>query len=439
MDDNRKQWNAMLERSTWYPDDLNCVEKRLKARIRRRQRRELGSAVSMAAAVFLFVILVNVSPAFAGAVYDIPVIGRLAELVKFDKSLSDAIDNNYIQPVGLHARDGQTSLYLPYVIADEKNLVLFYQLPDSLSKAKRQGADSFELNLERLADGDSGRELDGFSYESVLAGYEDLSETQGLLLQRLRFESVPMPRHLLLTVSLTQAASGVTGQTVSHFQFELFLNPYAPAKEYEIGQTFTALGQRFTVERLFLYPTVTQVDIRFDPGNDSLIKGFDLSILENGLEALSKTNGLTASYGDDVIHLYLESNYFNPGQKRQLSIQGIQLLPKAEEYLTIDLNKKTMSPDIGRLRLKSVELGQSSAYLVFENEDIGYLPLAMTYEDTGGSTYSIGSISSTQADGKGEISFTVTVPPDGIIRLQRTLTAPTALEKPILIDIPALD
>lgn len=436
MTDYRNEWNAMLERSARYPDALDGVQKRLKARVRRRRRRELGSALSMAAAVFLFVVLVNASPAFAGAVMDIPVIGRLAELVKFDKSLSGAIENDYIQAVGLHARDGQSSLYLPYVIADEKNLILFYQLPDELAKAPRQGTDTFELHLERLVDGETGRELDGYSYESVLAGYEELSKTQGLLLQRLSFEDAPVPRHLLLSVSLAQA-----DQSLRHFQFELFLDAFAPAKVHEIHQTFTALGQRFTVERLLLYPTVTQVDIRLDGSNDALIKGFGLSILEDGREALSKSSGITASYDDDMMHLYLESNYFNPGQRRQLSIEGIQLIPKAEEYLTIDLNAKAMEPEIQKLRLKSVEMGATgaTAYLVFENEDIGYLPLSMTYEDTAGNACSIDGISSTQRDGIDEVSFAVTVPPDGIIRLKRTLTTPTDLDSPILIDIPSLD
>lgn len=441
MNDYRKEWNAMLKHSARYPAALDSVQERLKSRIRRRKRRELCSVLSTAAAVFLFVALINVSPAFAKAVMDIPVIGRLAELVRFDKSLSGAIDNDYIQAVALHATDNQTTLYLPYVIADEKNLILFYQLPDELAKAPRQGADTFELNLEQLQDGESGRELDGYSYESVLAGYEDLSESQGLLLQRLSFEDIPLPRHLLLTVSLTQPGRSGIEQAVSRFRFELFLDPFAPAKVHEINRTFTALSQRFTVERLLLYPTVTQIDIRFDSSNDSLIKGFDLSILENGREALSKNNGITASYDDNIMHLYLESNYFNPSKKRQLSIQGIQLIPLAEEYLTIDLNAKTMSPKIDRLRLKSVEMGGSNAYayLEFENEDTSYLPLSMTYEDSTGNTYPIDSISSTQRDGKGEISFSVTVPPDGIILLQRTLTAPTVLDQPILIDIPPLE
>lgn len=441
MTDYRNEWNSMLERSARYPDALDSVQKRLKARVRRRRRREFGSALSMAAAIFLFVILVNVSPAFAGAVMDIPVIGRLAELVKFDKSLSGAIENDYVQAVGLHAGDGGTSLYLPYVIADEKNLVLFYQLPDELAKAPRQGADTFELSLEQLSDGETGRQLDGYSYESVLAGYEELSKTQGLLLQRLSFEDSALPRHLLLSVSLTQADQSLKGPAVSHFQFELFLDEFAPARVHEINQSFAALGQRFTVERLLLYPTVTQVDIRLDSSNDALIKGFSLSILEEGREALSKNNGITASYDGDMMHLYLESNYFNPGQKRQLSIYGIQLIPKAEEFLTIDLNAGTMEPDIPQLRLKAVEKGASgtSAYIVFENEDTGFLPLSMTYEDTAGNTYSIDSISSTQRDGGDEVSFTATVPPDGIIRLRRTLTSPTDLESPILIDIPSLD
>lgn len=68
--------------------------------------------------------------AFANAIAELPLIGNLAEYVKLDKSLSKAIENEHVQEVNLVAWDGNNRLLLPYVIADEKKLVLFFQMPE---------------------------------------------------------------------------------------------------------------------------------------------------------------------------------------------------------------------------------------------------------------------------------------------------------------------
>lgn len=445
MAERNHDWEQMLSQAHCYPDGLDKVEERLLCRSRRRRRRRIGSELATAAVLCLFVLLVNTSSAFAGAVCDLPVIGQLANLVRFDKSLRGAVENEYIQAVGLKAEDRGCVLQIPYVIADEKNLVLFVKTP------KKTPWDEpgyrLELSVDSIRSAQTGEDLEGFGYETVYTDTDALTDTDGLSVWRFYFLDAPTPRDLLLSVRLS--ISDDTGQQKEedrYFQFALSLNPFAEAKTYELQQQLHVLGQSFTVERLILYPTTTEVVISYPDDNDAMIKGFDLAVTENGREVLRQGNGITASYDETggKIHLFLESNYFDPDAPRQLSIRGLNLIPKSEEFVTIDLFSAStslegaMTPEIEGITLEKCTVGQQRAHLTFRLAPYldGYSPFSSTYKDTSGGEHTIDSMYYQTKDDNPEIAFFVAVPDDGRVILQRSLTAPTPLPTPITIDLP---
>ena len=74
---------------------------RAEARLRRRNRR-ISRAVSSLCAVFvLFVVLVNFCAPVAYACSKVPGLRELAEAVTFSRSLTDAVKNEYVQPISL--------------------------------------------------------------------------------------------------------------------------------------------------------------------------------------------------------------------------------------------------------------------------------------------------------------------------------------------------
>ena len=93
--DNNKKWDELINESFEYPDNLSGVELRFNKRLikEKRKKKTLMSSITAIAASIIFILLVNINPAFANAVAEFPVIGKLAEYVKFDKSLSMAIEN----------------------------------------------------------------------------------------------------------------------------------------------------------------------------------------------------------------------------------------------------------------------------------------------------------------------------------------------------------
>ena len=99
--------------------------------------------------------MINTNVAFANAIAELPVIGQLAEYVKFDKSLSKAIENKYLQEVNLVSWDNKNNirLLLPYVIADEKKLILFFQLPEEFEQQPNQWINIFLKEMKNSVTG----------------------------------------------------------------------------------------------------------------------------------------------------------------------------------------------------------------------------------------------------------------------------------------------
>lgn len=78
----------------------------------------------------MFVLLVNSSVSFALAASRVPIIGALVEAVVLDPSLKAAVLHEYVQLVDeTYAEDGIT-LEVEYLIADPKNLSIFYRVYD---------------------------------------------------------------------------------------------------------------------------------------------------------------------------------------------------------------------------------------------------------------------------------------------------------------------
>lgn len=459
MKDVKQSFNNFLEESRKYPEGLSDVEYRLEKRIAsgHKKRNAVFSSLSAAAIFCLFVILVNTNTTFASSVSELPLVGTLAEFVKFDKSLSNAIENDYVQEVNLTAWDGQEQLSLPYVIADEKNLVLFFQLPQDFELKPNQWA---QIDLEEMTDTATGEKIeDGFSYCSSSLSAEDKDQNHGFLQQTYQFVEGDLPQSIQIKMNLEIEEESVGSQEVSledsafeddpkpimkkvgTFTFQIDFNEFAKPIVYEFHKKYTVKNQQITLEEMKVYPTGTEISFTFPDENSAWIKGLDLAIEQNGKIILEGRDGISATGGDKNKSIFIESNYFDKPKEQKLLIQGIRLLDKDEEYITVDLNSKTISPAISGMKLKEVTKKNGKAALVFEtklpSDDGSFGLLSFEYQDTAGNTYELNHEGTSGSGFLMETRVTVEDPADGKLIFRRDLTPMQPLEDPIRISLPA--
>ena len=111
MNRNQEYLALMEELEKNVPDLKGSVKK---ARNRRfRHRFIFRPAAVLAVSFLLFVAAVNFSPAVAYACSLVPGLRELAAAVSFSRSLSDAVDNDYVQEVNLTQTRNDITVQIP--------------------------------------------------------------------------------------------------------------------------------------------------------------------------------------------------------------------------------------------------------------------------------------------------------------------------------------
>ena len=125
-----EEYRALLQELETTPPAVDtAVERALKRHRAARKRRLWGIPVGSLAACFaLFVGLVNAFPTFAAACEDVPVLGALAEAVRFSPSLSAAVEHDYVQPVGQSQTKNGITATVESIIVDQKQVNIFFTL-----------------------------------------------------------------------------------------------------------------------------------------------------------------------------------------------------------------------------------------------------------------------------------------------------------------------
>lgn len=449
-----QHWNDLLEAAKDYPEELSAVEVRLHARLKResRWRSTVRGSLSAVAAAIFFVILVNTSTAFAGAVADLPVLGTLAEFVKFDRSLTNAIQNDYVQEVGLIAWDGDQQLSLPYIISDEKNLVLFFQLPKNIELKDGEFA---QVILQKMTNAETGEEI-GEGWCSYQSGEMD-EDSDGYMQVSIHTSDVSFPKSVNLSVTLER--SGTSGPVyyeevepgeevessdpieAGTFDFHLQLKELTKPKVYEFHENYAVLDQEVTLEQIKVYPTGTEVKLNFPEANTAWIKGMNLAIEQNG-EVISEgiKNGISASGDQSSTSFFIESNYFAKAKPQELLIRGLRLLDKDKTTVTVDLYQKTITPKIPGTKITNVTFGKTGkAKLELAakvTDDVGFDLFGSDYSDTAGNHYFLSGYAGGVEDLILTNQINVVVPPDGKLIFQRSTTPMQYLEEPVRIKLP---
>ena len=410
-----EEYNELLQELDIYNKDLETSLERASQRYRRRNRyiHSLGSSLTV---IILFVFLVNVSAPVAEACSKIPVLRELAAAVTFSPSLSDAVDNDYVQPLGLIQRDGEVEATIAYLIVDQKQVNVFFSLDSDVYT---------EMNAHPIVKSADGTSTTPCSYS--INGWD--KENGELNCITIDFMEEDVPESLILKLDIMDygTPSGEEPVPVSenvydayfedhegpeeedyiaHFEFILEFDP----EFTEQGQIFTVnqdvelYGQMITIEKVEIYPTHMRVDISDVPENTAWLKALHFYVeTENRQRFDMVGNGITAvgSTDDDtksMVSFRADSAYFYDAKKLNLVITGAEWLRKDMEkvYVNLKTGKTDELPEnVSFAYAKKHENGWILAMQAPKRkEDHTYQVLYNTFYDMDGNEYEINSWSS---------------------------------------------
>ena len=233
------------------PPELESAMTRLKARAKKKHplRRFLLVFASALSAVFVaFFALVNLSAPFALAMEGIPVLRDLTMALTRAPSLSAAVDNGYVQPVSYEQTKKGVTMRIESVIADEKQVNIFYTL---YTKGENP-EDRYDLDGE-----DYFKQIRGLPYD---ASYVFLTARQGALQHiALYYNKKEVPETLALQFVMT----GMT------FDFDLRIDKESMKKGEKITLDDPLIidGQELNALAVEIYPTHMRLTFEENPAN----------------------------------------------------------------------------------------------------------------------------------------------------------------------------
>jgi len=395
------------------------TQKRLTKKSTKPIGRFVALPVGAVALLFIvFTLLVNLSSTFALALNNIPTLNRLAEVVSFSPSLSDAVDNEYVQVIGQEKTIDDITIRIEYVIVDQRQLHVFYTLQSErydnlwLSDFRLMNADNTPLDEYIAAHLIQNRNF--MEYDFV---QEDLRYVM------FSFIDIDMPEDLIIEGNIFDAQESelISNETASS-TFSNLYNP-VPIQSFsipisfdskliqqieviDVNQEFILDGQTVTITTIDILPTQTRVNFIENEGNSAWLKFLSLYIIdENGVRFGQAENDVTrvGFYGSDIMLFNLETLYFTDSQNLTLVITDAVWLDKNTEPTRVDLVNnvaENLPPDVDFIEAKGVDgdwfLTFSVLYREQKHNDYFFV-------DTGGLMHE--TFSSEFYDGSGNIQL----------------------------------
>ena len=451
-----EEYKTLLAELEQVPESLDTTVARAMKRKNASQKKQRAwgiSCGSLAACFAAFVLLVNLSVPFARACGNIPVLRELAKAVAWSPSLSAAVENQYVQPMGQSQTVNGITATVEYVIVDQKQLNIFFTL-------NAGGYDNLNAEIPRYAPEQTCSTI-GSSW----------NQPPGTLLNyTLDYGEGNVPNSLTMTFGVTTyveldwsegpAEVPVTSYEdemlepveeeepdyLAEFTFTLEFDPQFTAKGemIPVNQTFDLDGQSLTVTEVEVYPTHVRVNVADDPVNTAWLKGLRFYLEnEDGERFEPISNGVSAIGGEDspaYVSFRLESPYFADSEHLTLHVTGAEWLDKDMERVRVDLANRTAERLPEGVSFQSAEKRDGGWVLTFRvkqrKENHSYQVWYSTFYDQAGNQYEANRRGTT-TDGNG--CFEEMIPLPGyqadVVWLQPTYSRTTTETTPITIPI----
>lgn len=325
---------------------------------RYRRQRILRPLIGLSAAFAVFVLMVNFCTPVAYACSKIPFLKELAEAVTFSRSLSDAVENQYVQPLYLKQTDNGVTTSVEYLIVDQKQVNIFYRLDSE--------------DYEHMAENPLILMPDGTHPLSCSYSVNEWDVPNGKLRSvTVDFLDTDVPSSLRFQLDIENYESDTTEAPiadisadeamfaeetdykpdfVAHFDFLLEFDPdfTATGRTVAVNQSVELDGQSIILTDMEIYPTHLRLNVAGAPENTAWLTRLDFYIETDwGMKFDTISNGITATGSIDspmMVSYRADSSYFYEAKHLKVVITGAEWLDKDMKTVPLNLNTGECGP-----------------------------------------------------------------------------------------------
>ncbi len=344
-----EEYKAMVEALNRPNPGLETTLDRARKRKNKKTRQMiLRPAAGLAAYFALFVLLVNFCAPVAYACSQVPILRELAAAVTFSRSLRDAVENEYVQPMDLSRTENEITAEVAYLIVDQKQVNVFFRLKSE--KYSELAADPVVVNPDgsgvSCSWGTNGLyaengELRCLSIDFVDENVPDSLKVQFNVYSNEILEEAFAPENAV--DDIFQDAPDDDRNYLAEFEFLLEFDPEftAAGKVFPVNQTVMLDGQAITITDIEVYPTHLRVDIAESEANTAWLKSLDFYIQTDwGMKFAPVSNRIVSTGSADTLSMVsyrADSAYFYEAEHLKVVITGATWLSKDLEKTYINL------------------------------------------------------------------------------------------------------
>ena len=363
---------------------------------------------------------VRVSPAVAAVLHQIPGLGYIVELINYDKGLQSAVENDFIQPLGISDEHENVIFTVDGIIMDESSLVIFYTVENKRGRGvvdfpevelfDEMGKPLKDVAIGSYSAGDLDPDGDGKVHSQFNVNFSDHTVIPNRLSLKVKLGVKIKPPENLKPSEQSQAnhpESSTQLPSTWEVTIPVDKDKFAGLKTvYEVNQSVVIEGQKITFEKVTVFPTRMILNVSYDPANSKKIFAFDdLTLVNEKGEVWGRImNGMSGSRLDENHEvLFFQSNYFTQPKKLFLRGKSIRALDKKDTRVTLDLENKRILTGPPNIILDQVIMAPSGMvtelyFLLKTNleydRERGFSIFNFAFTDAGGKSFNARSQSS---------------------------------------------
>ena len=346
---NRKnEYEAMLMELSQPALGLETTLDRAYLKKNKKSRKMIVHSLTGVAACFaVFVLLVNFCAPVAYACSLVPGLRELSAAVMFSRSLTEAVENDFVQPMELSQTENGITAEIAYLIVDQKQVNIFYRLHsdqyETLSAVPTVSCEDKNLGFALLnrGYGEKNGELLSVTVDFLEQEVPDqiqfgLCVYEDGIMDHKEPEDQPMD-------TMTSHDPAKELDYLAEFAFLLKFDPKftATGKVFPVQQTVMMDGQSITITDIEVYPTHMRVDIAESQDNTAWLIDLDFYIETDwGMRFDAASSGITATGSGDspsMVSYRADSTYFYQADRLKLVITGAKWLRKDMETTYVNL------------------------------------------------------------------------------------------------------
>lgn len=413
---NRKnEFEAMIEELNQSAPGLEATLDRAYKKKRKRTTQLIVRPLAGLAACFaVFVLLVNFCAPVAYACSLVPGLRELAAAVTFSRSLTDAVENEYVQPMDLSQTQNDITAEVAYLIVDQKQVNVFYRLDSD--KYEKLSADPDVRSADGNRPESCSYHSTGFDAENGELRCLSIDFVDNDVPDKLRIALRVNPNMVVEEVAPDHSVDDLYSSDdvyeeptyLAEFEFLLEFDPKftAAGKIFPVNQTVILEGQAITITDIEVYPTHMRDDIEESPDNTAWMKGLEFYIETDwGMKFDAASSGIISTGSADspsMVSYRADSSYFYEAEHLKLVITGAQWLRKDMQttYLNLLTGEHGELPE-GAEFDSARKVGNEWVVTFrakFTEDDAMYQLFGNKFYDADGNEYEINQWSSTYGD-----------------------------------------